>query len=76
MPTTSGIGPTLMGNPVQSDGKAFFSTDHKNYLTGADTALSVDGLTQAEVTFGEQVSIITGIKLARSRCPTTRPTQG
>jgi len=44
-----------LGNPVQSDGKAFFSTDHKNYLTGADTALSVDGLTQAEVTFGEQV---------------------
>jgi len=44
-----------LGNPVQSDGKAFFSTDHKNYLTGADTALTVDGLTQAEVTFGEQV---------------------
>jgi len=44
-----------LSNPVQSDGKAFFSTDHKNYLTGADTALSVDGLTQAEVTFGEQV---------------------
>lgn len=45
----------LLGNPVQSDGKAFFSTDHKNYLTGVDTALTVDGLTQAEVTFGEQV---------------------
>ncbi|OQB78598.1 MAG: Mu-like prophage major head subunit gpT [Planctomycetes bacterium ADurb.Bin126] len=41
-------------NPVQTDGKAFFSTDHKNYAEGADTALTVDGLTAAEVMFGEQ----------------------
>ncbi len=44
-----------LANPVQSDGKAFFHADHKNYVAGADTALSVDGLTDAEVTFGKQV---------------------
>jgi len=44
----------LLSNPTQSDGKAFFSTDHKNYSAGADTALTVDGLTDAEVMFGEQ----------------------
>ncbi len=43
-----------LSNPVQSDGKNFFSTDHKNYLDGADSALSVDGLTAAEVQFGSQ----------------------
>jgi phage major head subunit gpT-like protein len=42
-------------NRLQADGKAFFSTDHKNYLEGADTTLTVDGLTAAEVLFGEQV---------------------
>ena len=41
-------------NPVQADGKAFFHTDHANYVEGADTALSVDGLTDAEVKFGQQ----------------------
>ena len=44
-----------LSNPVQSDGKAFFHADHKNYAAGADTVLSVDGLTDAEVTFGKQV---------------------
>lgn len=44
-----------LSNPSQSDGKAFFHADHKNYLAGADTALTVDGLTDAEVTFGKQV---------------------
>jgi len=43
-----------LANPVQSDGKAFFDADHANYAEGADTALSVDGLTNAEVTFGKQ----------------------
>ncbi len=41
-------------NPVQADGKAFFHADHANYVEGADTALSVDGLTDAEVKFGLQ----------------------
>ena len=34
---------------------AFFSAGNKNYLTGADTILSIDGLTKAEQTFLDQV---------------------
>lgn len=34
---------------------AFFTAGNKNYLTGADTVLSIDGLTKAEVTFMDQV---------------------
>jgi len=44
-----------LANPVQADGKAFFHADHKNYSEGADTALTVDGLTDAEVLFGQQI---------------------
>jgi len=44
----------LLSNPVGADSKTFFHADHKNYLAGADTALTVDGLTAAEVLFGEQ----------------------
>ena len=39
----------LLSNPNN-----FFSAGNKNYLDGADTALSVDALTAAEVLFGEQ----------------------
>ncbi len=39
----------LLSNP-----NSFFSAGHKNYLEGADTALSVDALTAAEVLFSEQ----------------------
>jgi hypothetical protein len=42
-------------NPLQSDGKAFFHADHNNYSEGADTALSIDGLTAAEILFAQQV---------------------
>ncbi len=34
---------------------AFFTAAQKNYLVGADTALSIDGLTKAETAFLEQV---------------------
>ncbi len=34
---------------------AFFTAGNKNYVSGADTALSIDGLTKAEVTFMDQV---------------------
>ena len=34
---------------------SFFTTGNKNYLTGADTALTIDGLTKAEVAFLDQV---------------------
>jgi len=37
------------------DNSGFFKTANKNYITGADTALTVDGLTKAEVKFLEQV---------------------
>ena len=37
------------------DNGAFFTAGNKNYLSGADTALSIDGLTKAEVTFMDQV---------------------
>jgi ribosomal protein S4 len=39
----------LLSNP-----NSFFSAGNKNYLDGADTALSVDALTAAEILFGEQ----------------------
>jgi hypothetical protein len=39
----------LLSNP-----SSFFSAAHKNYKDGADTALCVDSLTDAEVVFGEQ----------------------
>jgi len=44
----------LLKNPVQSDGKTFFHVDHGNYAEGVDTVLGVDGLTAAEILFGEQ----------------------
>ena len=34
---------------------AFFTAGNKNYITGADTALTIDGLTKAEQTFMDQV---------------------
>ena len=34
---------------------SFFTAGNNNYLTGADTALSIDGLTKAEVAFMDQV---------------------
>jgi len=36
------------------DNAAFFTTGHKNYQSGADTALSIDGLSAAELMFLEQ----------------------
>ncbi|MBI1373651.1 MAG: hypothetical protein GC159_13055 [Phycisphaera sp.] len=37
------------------DNAAFFTAALKNYLAGADTALSIDGLTKGEVAFMDQV---------------------
>lgn len=37
------------------DHAAFFSAANKNLLTGVDTALTIDGLTKAEVLFNQQV---------------------
>ena len=44
----------LLANPVQADGKAFFSADHKNQLTGPKAKLNIGGLTEAEIKFSEQ----------------------
>ena len=44
----------LLANTVQSDGKAFFSVEHKNLLTGAKANLDIVGLTEAEIKFSEQ----------------------
>lgn len=44
----------LLSNPTLADTFAFFSTDHTNYASGAGSALSVDGLTAAEVLFADQ----------------------
>jgi len=43
-----------LSNPICRDGKPFFSTDHRNLLAGADSDLTVPGLTKAEVMFAEQ----------------------
>ncbi|MCG8521907.1 MAG: hypothetical protein MI744_06850, partial [Pseudomonadales bacterium] len=44
----------LLRNPQQADGNAFFSSQHKNLKTGAESALNIDGLTAAEVLFSQQ----------------------
>ena len=45
----------LLKNPVQLDGKALFSSAHKNLLTGATSALSTDSLKKAIQLFLDQV---------------------
>lgn len=44
----------LLRNPVQGDGKALFSADHKNLVTGADSALSIASLQKAVAMFLDQ----------------------
>jgi len=39
---------------ILSNPGSFFHADHKNYQAGADTALSIDGLTLAEIMFLDQ----------------------
>ena len=59
MPRKLGRGSGLKINDVFwtvfLDNGGFFKTANKNYLVGADTALSIDGLTKAEVAFMDQV---------------------
>ena len=45
----------LLSNPAQVDGKALFSTNHKNLLSGASSALSSDSLKKAIQLFLDQV---------------------
>ena len=45
----------LMANPTGVDGKALFSAEHKNLLSGANSALSADSLKKAIQLFTDQV---------------------
>ena len=45
----------LLSNPAQADGKVLFSTNHKNLLSGASSALSSDSLKKAIQLFLDQV---------------------
>lgn len=45
----------LLSNPAQADGKALFSSSHKNLLSGATSALSADSLKKAIQLFLDQV---------------------
>ena len=45
----------LLSNPAQADGKALFSTNHKNLLSGTSSALSSDSLKKAIQLFLDQV---------------------
>jgi len=59
VPTRLGRGAALKLNDVFwrafLDNAAFFKTANKNYATGADTAMGIDGLTKAEQLFLDQV---------------------
>ena len=45
----------LLKNPVQQDGKSLFSSQHRNLLTGASSALSADSLSKAIQLYLDQV---------------------
>lgn len=45
----------LLSNPVQSDTKALFATEHKNYIGGTASALGVESLEKAITKFMDQV---------------------
>ncbi len=45
----------LLKNPAQADGKALFSSAHRNLLTGANSALSAESLSKAIQLFLDQV---------------------
>lgn len=44
----------LIDNANMNDGKALFSTDHSNLLTGVDTAMSLTGLSDMRKSFRQQ----------------------
>ena len=44
----------LLANPTMTDGKPLFSTNHRNLLTGANSALSADSLKKAIKAFLDQ----------------------
>jgi phage major head subunit gpT-like protein len=44
----------ILHNPLQKDGKAFFSKEHRNIVSSAKAKLDIEGLTAAELAFSEQ----------------------
>lgn len=50
----------LTSNPALSDSKALFHADHKNYLTGADSALSIESLSKAKTLMATQKTQVEG----------------
>lgn len=61
----------LTKNPTLSDGKALFHADHKNYLTGADSALSIESLSKAKTQMATQKTQVEGN--AKGRTLNIRP---
>lgn len=61
----------LTKNPALSDGKGLFHADHKNYLTGADSALSIDSLSKAKTAMATQRTQVEGN--AKGRTLNIRP---
>jgi len=47
----------IIANGNMPDGKALFSTDHKNLLTGANSTLSEEGLAAAQLIFKKQTAL-------------------
>jgi len=44
----------LLANPTQGDGNALFATAHGNYISGADTVLSINSIATAMAMFEKQ----------------------
>ncbi len=61
----------LTSNPALSDSKALFHADHKNYLTGADSALSIESLSKAKTQMATQKTQVEGN--AKGRTLNIRP---
>lgn len=61
----------LTRNPALSDSKALFHADHKNYLAGADSALSIESLSKAKTQMATQKTQVEGN--AKGRTLNIRP---
>lgn len=61
----------LTKNPTLSDTKTLFHADHKNYLTGADSALSIESLSKAKTQMATQKTQVEGN--AKGRTLNIRP---
>ncbi|GHB34044.1 hypothetical protein GCM10007094_23830 [Pseudovibrio japonicus] len=53
----------LIENKKMSDGKALFHADHKNLLTGGDTALSLEAIAAGRIKMSQQMDVSGKVKL-------------